>query len=55
MLKIVGMVVCTNRIVKMKEHLKFVVNSAYFVLKTKLVLTVLPNTEKDVALKESTF
>ena len=37
------MVVCARRVVKIKEHLKFTENSAYFVLKIELLLTVLSN------------
>ena len=33
----------------------FVENSAYFVLKTELLLTMLPNFEREVVLKDSTF
>ena len=34
---------------------QFVENSAYFVLKTDLLLTMLPNFEREAALKDSAF
>ena len=52
-MEIVGVVVRTSRVLKMKEHL--LCRSAYFVLKTELLLTMLFNFERKVALKDSTF
>ena len=40
LVEIVGVVLCTSRVVKMKEHLHLE-NSPYFALKKELFLTVL--------------
>ena len=53
--EIVGVVVCTSRVVKMKEHLPFVENSAHFVLKIELLLIVFSSFEREEVLKNSTF
>ena len=53
--EILGVVVCTIRVVKMKEHLPFVKNSGYFVFKIDLLITVLSNLERKAAIKDSAF
>ena len=55
MVEIDGVVVCTNRVVKLKSTYHFVENSAHFVFKIELLLTVLSNFEKKAALEDSTF
>ena len=52
--EIVGVVVCTSRVVKMKEH-PHLENSPYFVLKKELLLNVLSNFEREVPLRDSAF
>ena len=52
MLEIVGVVVCTSRVMKMKSTYHFVKNSEYFVLKIELLLTVLSNFERKAAIKD---
>ena len=49
------MVVCTSRVLKMKEHLPVHKDSAYFVLKIELLLTLLSDFERKAALKDSAF
>ena len=49
------MVVCTSGVVKTKDHLTFVENSAYLVLKIELLFTMLFKFEREVALKDSAF
>ena len=55
MVEIDGVVVCTNRVVKLKSTYHFVENSAHFLLKIELMLIVLSNFEREVALKDSAF
>ena len=54
MVDIIGVVVCTSRVVKMKEHLPFC-RQFSIVLKKELLLTVLSNFERESALKDSAF
>ena len=50
------MVVCTSRVVKMKEHLPFCREFiAYLELKIEFLLTVLFNFKREAALKDSAF
>ena len=49
------MVVCTSKVVKMKEHLPFCKEFGKFLLKIELLLTVLPNFEREAAFKDSAF
>ena len=49
------MVVCTSGVVKTKDHLTFVENSEFFVLKIELLFTMLFKFEREVALKDSAF
>ena len=55
MVENVGVVVCTNRALKMKEHLHFVENSVYFVLKIELLLNVVSNFEREWLLLTQLF
>ena len=55
MVEIVEVAVCTIRVAKMKEHLLFIDNSAYFVLEIELLLTVLCNFEREASNKDSAF
>ena len=50
-MEIVGVVASSSRVMNMKQHL--VGNSAYLVLKIELLLTVLSNFEREVALEDS--
>ena len=66
---ILGIFVCTSRVLKMKEHLPLekyekkkknhaarpVANSSYLVLKIELMLTVLSYIEREAALKDVAF
>ena len=54
LVEIVGVVLCTSRVVKVKEHLHLE-NSPYFALKKKLFLTVLSKFEREASLKDSVF
>ena len=51
---IVDVIVCTSRVVKMKEHLHLE-NSPYSVLKKELFLTVMSNIEREALLKHLSF
>ena len=46
---IVGGIICTSRVVKMKEDLHLG-NSPYFLLKKELLLTVMSSTEREALL-----
>ena len=65
---ILGIFVCTSRVLKMKEHLPLekyekkknhaarpVANSSYLVLKIEVMLTVLSYIEREAALKDVAF
>ena len=49
-MEIVEVVACTMKVVKIKEHLGFIEDSTYFALEIELLLTVLSNFEREVAL-----
>ena len=55
MVKIAALVVSTRWVMKIKEHLHFVENSTYFVLKLELLLTMLPKFEGEAVLKTQLF
>ena len=50
LVEIVEVVACTMKVVKIKEHLGFIEDSTYFALEIELLLTVLSNFEREVAL-----
>ena len=54
LVEIIALVVCSSRVVKVKEH-HFVENPAYVLLKIELLLTMLSNFEREVDLKNSAF
>ena len=51
---IVGVIICTSRVVKMKEDLHLG-NSPYFLLKKELLLTVMSSTEEKRFFKTQVF
>ena len=56
MVEVVGGVVCTSRVVKIRgSTYHFEENSTYVVLKIELLLTVLSNFEREVLLKDCLF
>ena len=56
MVEIVGLVLCTSRVVKIKKiTYHFAENSGHFLLKIELLLTVLFIFEREAALKVSAF
>ena len=54
MVEIVGVAVCTNRVVKTNVHLPFC-RELHLVLKIELLLIVLYNFEREVALNDLAF
>ena len=54
-MEILEVVVCTARVVKMRNTYYFIENSAYFVLEIELLMTVLSNFEREATLKGSAF
>ena len=54
-MQIVGVVVCTNRIVKMKEHLSFFREFSILFIEDRAAVDRLSNFEKESILKESAF
>ena len=53
MAEIEGVVVCTSRVVKMKEHLRFC--GEFSILCIEFLLTMLSNIEREAVLKDSAF
>ena len=49
------MVVCSSRVLKIKDLLKFCKISSYFVLNMELLFSMLSNFEKKLAHKDSAF
>ena len=49
-MEIVGVVVCTSKVVEMKEHLLFRKEFSIFCIKIELLLSVLPNFERKTQL-----
>ena len=54
-MQIVGVVVCTNRIVKMKEHLSFFREFSILFIEDRAAVDRLSKFKKESILKESAF
>ena len=55
LVEIIALVVCSNRVVKMNEHLPFFREFSILCIEDRVVVDHLSNFEKEVALKDSTF
>ena len=55
MVEITSLVVCSSRVVKMKEHLPFCREFSILCIEDELLLTILSNFEREVALKDPVF
>ena len=55
LVEILGMVVCTSEVIKMKEHLPFCRKLSILCIESRVVVTTLSNFERETAHRDPAF